>query len=141
MRDRTVALLIEDNPADSQLLIELVEVVMQSGRLTSPIVWEIATSLKKGLSRLSAGGIDIVLLDLMLPDSQGLGTFQKAFALNHGTPFVIISGQDDENMALEAVHQGAQDYLVKDDLTGILLIRTMLYAIERKGTEQALQES
>ena len=141
MRDRTVALLIEDNPADSQLVMELVEGVMHNGRLAYPFKWENVTSLKKVLSRLSAGGIDIVLLDLMLPDSRGLATFQEAFALNHGIPFVIISGQDDEDLAIESVREGAQDYLVKDDLSGTLLIRTMLYAIERKQAEQALQQS
>ncbi|MBA7704467.1 hypothetical protein ES703_113277 [subsurface metagenome] len=120
--------------------MELVEGVEKTGRLVPPLAWESVTTLKKGLARLAEGGVDLVLLDLGLPDSRGLDTFLKAFDQNPAVPYVIISGYDDEELAIQAVREGAQDYLVKAELNGSLLIRTMLYAIERKQAREKIQE-
>ena len=141
MMNETVVLLIEDNPAHSLLVMELVEGVEKTGRLVPPLAWESVTTLKKGLARLAEGGVDLVLLDLGLPDSRGLDTFLKAFDQNPAVPYVIISGYDDEELAIQALREGAQDYLVKDELDGPMLLRTMLYAIERTQAEGALKES
>ena len=140
MMNETVVLLIEDNPAHSLLVMELVEGVEKTGRPVPSLAWESVTTLKKGLARLAEGGVDLVLLDLGLPDSRGLDTFLKAFDQNPAVPYVIISGYDDEELAIQAVREGAQDYLVKSELNGSLLIRTMLYAIERKQAREKIRE-
>jgi two-component system cell cycle sensor histidine kinase/response regulator CckA len=84
--------------------------------------------------------VDIVLLDLGLPDSQGIETFSRAHREAPKEPIVVISGLDDEGVALEAVRQGAQDYLVKGRLEGRLLARVIRYAIERKRAEELFRE-
>lgn len=140
MMNETVVLLIEDNPADRLLVLELMEGVEKTGRRVPPLAWESVTTLKKGLARLAEGGVDLVLLDLGLPDSRGLDTFLKAFDQNPAVPYVIISGYDDEDLAIQAVREGAQDYLVKNELDGPMLLRTMLCAIERKQAREKIRE-
>lgn len=142
MNNNCIILLIEDNPADAQLVLELLRDAKKNSRAVPEFRLEMTDSLKVGLDRLSGGDgeIDLVLLDLMLPDSRGLDTFVRAHARNPRLPFVIISGHGDEEMAIQAVRQGAQDYLVKGELNGSLLIRTMLYAIERKQAREKIQE-
>jgi len=93
------------------------------------------------LERLLKGGIDVVLLDLGLPDSQGLETLGKVRAQAAAMPIIVLTGLDDEVTAVEAVRQGAQDYLVKGDVDSKLLWRTLRYSIERKGSEEALRKS
>src|SRR5207244_7742883 len=95
--------------------------------------------LDHALTRLSRTGVDVVLLDLGLPDSQGLETFMRARRGAPNEPIVVISGLDDERLALEAVRSGAQDYLVKGRLEGHLLARVIRYAIERQRTEVQLR--
>ncbi|MFA5111264.1 MAG: PAS domain-containing protein [Desulfobaccales bacterium] len=126
-------LLIEDNPGDARLIRE---VLAEAGNESFDIDW--APSLAKGLARLAQGGIDLVLLDLGLPDSQGFETFVKAQAQAPHVPFVVLTGLDDETLALAAVRQGAQDYLVKGEADGRLLLRTIRYATERKRAQEAL---
>ncbi len=100
---------------------------------------ENADTLAKGLSCLSSGAKDVVLLDLGLPDSQGLNTFEKIHrAINH-IPIVILTGFNDDPTGLEAVRQGAQDYLVKGKLDGALLLKTLSYSIERKKLDEAVK--
>lgn len=140
MSNTCIILLIEDNPADAQLVLELLRDAKKTSRTVPEFRLERTDSLKAGLDRLSGDEIDLVLLDLMLPDSRGLETFMRAHARNPRLPFVIISGHDDEEMAIQAVRQGAQDYLVKSELNGSLLIRTMLYAVERKQAEEKIRE-
>lgn len=82
---------------------------------------------------------DIVLLDLNLPDSEGLETFERLQSINSEVPIVVLSGHDDEQMALAAVNRGVQDYLVKWEGGGKLIVRSIRYAIERKRTERHLQ--
>jgi len=100
-----------------------------------------ADRLSTGLEHLSEGGIDIVLLDLSLPDSQGLDTFARVYAQAPQVPIVVLTGLDDETLAVKAVQEGAQDYLIKGQVEINLLVRAMRYAIERKRAEEALQRS
>ncbi len=88
-----------------------------------------------GLEHLVEGGTDIVLLDLTLPDSDGLKTFTRVHDHAPQVPIVVMSGVEDERLALEAVQQGAQDYLVKGRVDSNLLKRSILYAIGRKQVE------
>jgi signal transduction histidine kinase len=94
-----------------------------------------------GLNRLAQGGIDAILLDLGLPDSQGINTFEKTYAVAPKVPILILTANDDDALALEAVHKGAQDYLIKGKIDGALLFRALNYAVERKKTEGKMQES
>ena len=97
--------------------------------------------LSLGLYRLAKGSIDVVLLDLGLPDSQGLNTFEKTYALAPKVPILILTANDNDSLAVEAVRRGAQEYLIKGKIDGALLIRAINYAVERKKTEEKLQEA
>ena len=99
------------------------------------------TRLSEGLERLTEGGIDLVLLDLGLPDSRGLETFVKAYAQAPQVPLVVLTGLTDETMALAAVREGAQDFLVKGQTDGIMLFRAIRYATERKKIEEDLRRA
>ncbi len=127
-------LLVEDNPGDARLFREM---LTSTGEREFAIEW--VTRLADGLERLDQGGIDIVLLDLGLPDSQGLNTFAKACAHTPRVPIVVLTGLADETVGFTAVRQGAQDYLVKGELNGKLLLRAIRYATERKKAELALE--
>jgi signal transduction histidine kinase len=126
-------LLIEDNPGDARLIREWL-----SEARNAPFDLECADLLSTGLERLARRGISVILLDLGLPDSQGLGTLTQVQARAAGIPTVVLTGLDDEALAIKAVHQGAQDYLVKGQESGHSLVRAMRYAIERKRTKEAL---
>lgn len=129
-------LLIEDNPADARLLKEmLAEITDVSFNL------ERVERLSDGLERLKEGGVDIVLLDLTLPDSRGLDTFLALEKQAPSVPITVLSGLDDATLAIQAVREGAQDYLVKGRIDSSLLVRVIRYSIERKRIEEALRES
>jgi diguanylate cyclase (GGDEF)-like protein/PAS domain S-box-containing protein len=85
--------------------------------------------------------VDVILLDLFLPDSSGLESFTRINQLSPSVPVILMTNLDDENLALQAVREGAQDYLVKTELDSNLLSRTIKYAIERKRVEESLRES
>jgi two-component system sensor histidine kinase UhpB len=127
-------LLIEDNPGDARLIREMLAEA-ENGSFT--LEW--VTRLSDGLERLNQGEINLVLLDLGLPDSRGLDTFIKAHAQAPQVPFVLLTGLDDETLALSAVRQGAQDYLVKGATDPNALLRAIRYATERKQAERALE--
>jgi len=129
-------LLVEDNPGDARLILELLREVH-----ADTFDLERVDRLEPALTRLGQAGIDVVLLDLGLPDSSGLETFHRARAGGGGEPIIVISGLDDETIALEAVRGGAQDYLVKGRIEGQLLARVIHYAIERKRVEKQLRAS
>lgn len=130
-------LYLEDNPGD----VRLVKEVLSQNRLISFEI-EHFNRLKPALERLNKGGIDIILSDLHLPDSQGLNTFERLYKEVPDVPIVVITGTyEDEKMALEAMDQGAQDYLFKDDVSSNLLVRSICYAIERKKLEEAVKEA
>ncbi|HEY6168891.1 MAG TPA: SpoIIE family protein phosphatase, partial [Verrucomicrobiae bacterium] len=129
---RVRALLIEDSLGDVRL-IELMLAEAGDGLFQV----EHVDRLNKGLDRVSQGGIGVVLLDLSLPDSHGLETFAQLHARAPQIPIIVLSGLNDTTVAVEAVHQGAQDFLIKGQVDGQLLVRAMRYAIERKRmTEQ-----
>lgn len=94
-------------------------------------------TLSDALKQVAAGAFDIVLLDLGLPDSEGLDTFVRAHEDARGLPIVVLTGLDDETAAIQAVQAGAQDYLVKGQVEGPSLVRALLYAIERLRRDQA----
>ena len=137
MTDKQIkVLLIEDDPGDAHLIRWMMSKV--DGPTFS---MEHADRLSTGLERLAAGDIDVVLLDLGLPDSSGLDTFIKVHAQVPEVPIIILTGLEDATLAIKAVQGGAQDYLSKNKLDSELLVRAIHYAIERKKTEEALRES
>ncbi len=129
-------LLVEDNPGDARLIREVL-----AGADSPQASLAQVSRLSEALKHLREEGCDVVLLDLSLPDGHGLETVTRMHAAAPGAPIVVLTGLDDEALALTAVRQGAQDYLVKGKLDGNLLVRAMRYAIERKKAEEALKES
>jgi len=129
---RIAVLLVEDNPVYVRLIQRLL------GRSEHPALDVVAVgSLAAALERLAAGGIDVVLLDLMLPDSAALDTFYRIRAHASDTPIIVQSALDDVSMASKAVEGGAQDYLLKDRINSLSLIRSINFAIERKHARGA----
>ena len=128
-------LVIEDNPADVRLLQEMLTEVKEFYYSL-----ECADRLSAGLSSLTKGGIDVVLLDLSLPESQGLDTFEQVFAQAPYVPVIIMTITGDEETAVKAVQKGAQDYLFKGQVNGNCLARSIRYAIERKRAEEELRK-
>ncbi|MCC7367008.1 MAG: response regulator [Chloroflexi bacterium] len=129
-------LLVEDNIADVDLIRDALDDVALDPSL-SGAAFELETvdRLRAGMERLLAGDIDVVLLDLSLPDSHGLDTFVRLERTAPTTPIVVLSGLDDEQMAVRAVREGAQDYLVKGRADSLTLSRSIRYAVERKRAE------
>lgn len=133
--DRIV--LIEDNPGDARLIEEMLVEQRRSGEQTADVRRE--ESLAAGLNRLAADEPDVVLLDLQLPDSSGLETLETLLDHIEGVPVVVLTGMPETALGVEAVANGAQDYLVKDDVTPEVLTRAIRYSIERKRTERELE--
>jgi signal transduction histidine kinase len=120
-------LMIEDNPGDVGLIRE-----MLGGLKSQTFRFESTDRLSTGLGRVAKNGIDAVLLDLGLPDSRGLDTFLEAQAHALQIPIIVLTGTDDEALALRAVQMGAQDYLVKGQVDSDSLRRCVRYAVERQ---------
>ena len=132
----TNVLLVEDNEGDARLTQELI-------REVSPISFPVVhvSRLCDALSLLSEKTFDIVLLDLSLVDSCGLDTVKQVSSAFPTVPIVILSGLMDEILAIETVRHGAQDYMIKGQVSGHLLTRSIRYAIERKHMGQEIQEA
>lgn len=132
-----IVLLIEDNPDDA--------ILIQKYLAGSPKVRYDVTHvdrLTKGLECLKSISFDIVLLDLGLPDATlGLDAFEKAHVHAHDIPIIVLTGHDDDEAAIGAVQKGAQDYLVKGQVSGAVLGRSIRYAIERKKLLVQLEHS
>jgi signal transduction histidine kinase/DNA-binding response OmpR family regulator len=128
-------LLIEDNQADALLIQEMLRQAT-GGRFNIHHV----ARLSMGLAQLANASYDLVLLDLSLPDSHGFASFEQVQAQVPQTAIIVLTGLDDKHVALQAVSQGAQDYLVKDNVDGDRLKRSMRYAIERKRAAEALHQ-
>lgn len=127
-------LLIEDNPGDARLIKEYLS---DAANITFNL--QICDRLAQGIDIAESSDINVILLDLKLPDSEGLDTFQKIFGAAPHVPIIVLSGLNDETIAIRAVQMGAQDYLVKDKVESDLLVRTIRYAIERKKAEEEHQ--
>jgi diguanylate cyclase (GGDEF)-like protein len=133
---RIKVLLIEDDPEDADLLQAM---LFERETGWCEVTW--ANRLQQGLTRLAAYHFDLVLLDLSLPDGQGLETFARVHAQAPEVPIVVLSGLDDEKLAVQIVQEGAQDYLVKGQADSALLVRSMRYAIERKTAAEQLRRA
>jgi len=129
-------LLIEDSATDARLLRIFLG---ESSTHCFDIVH--VARLAEGMERIGKEHFDVILSDLLLPDSQGIETFERLHAHVEHVPIIVLSGSDDENLAVRAVREGAQDYLVKGRIDGHGLVRSITYAIERHRAEQRLQES
>ena len=129
-------LLIEDNPDHAQLIQELL-----AQEISKRFDLACAARLSTGLRLLAKRRIDVVLLDLSLPDGQRLDTFVRVRDHAPQLPIIVLTSLDDKMLAVKAVQQGAQDYLVKGRIDSNLLGRALLYAIARKQLEEALKQS
>lgn len=135
MQQRLInVLLVESDPDYAELLKERIGPPERSG-----MVLEWAGELSEALSRLSLGGVDAVLLDLNLPDSQGMVTFERANAFAPDVPVIILSDEFDESQAVSVVQGGAQDCLSKDEALPAVLSRSVRHAIERHRLMSALR--
>lgn len=127
-------LVVEDNPGDAQLIRYSLEEV---GR--GEVRIRFASTLAEAKDKLIAERFDAVLLDLSLPDSVGINTVNEVIAIRDDVPVIVLSGLSDEDVAIQAVQAGAQDYLVKGYGDGTLIRRAILYAIERHKSEQDMR--
>ena len=129
-------LLVEDNSDYAEMVINILKT-----NLNQPVkvLWE--QRLADGMARLDQTQIDVILLDMSLPDSTGIETLQKTVVKAPDLPIVIITGYADEKQDLKALHEGAQDYLIKGQNEVTLLPKAICYAIERKRVHTALMES
>ena len=132
--DAIKVLLIEDDPQYAQRLVKLFYEAFDPSFSV-----ELCSSLQPGLDRLAKPGIDVVVLDLVLPDSEGLDTFSKVHTQAPDVPIVVSTMIDNDAIAVEAVRKGAQDYLVKGQIDGKALSRVLRYAIERQRMQETLR--
>jgi signal transduction histidine kinase len=131
------ALLIEDNPGDARLIREMLR---DAGVGHSAVELAHVDRLAPGLEHLTSHVTEVVLLDLTLPDSQGFETFTRVHTQAPDVAIVVLSGLDDETLAVRAVQEGAQDYLVKGQVDGGAILRSIRYAIERQRLEAARRD-
>ena len=136
-RPELVRLLLVEDSADHAALIRTK--LQRAKRLRVEITH--VERLEAGSDALANGEFDVVLLDFSLPDSHGLDTYRKAHEVAPRTPIIVLTSLDDNELAVQAVREGAQDYLIKREADTRLLVRAILYAIERQATEDALRDS
>jgi PAS domain S-box-containing protein len=139
-------LLIEDNPGDTRLLQEILREVTTTRCQIVPVMTLAAAIAKLSsieadtdTSGLNSSHFDAILLDLSLPDSQGLASFLDLHDRYPHIPIVVLTGLDDQTLAISAMQQGAQDYLIKGQVDSNLLLRSIRYAIERERTDTELR--
>lgn len=133
-RDPRTVLLIEDNDGDARLIQEMLRDSPGAG-----FQLERAERLTTGLERLTRDGVAVVLLDLSLPESQGLDSFRRVHQNAPDIPVVVLTGINDEELGNQAVQSGAQDYLIKGQVNSAVLRRALRYAIERSRIEKELR--
>ncbi|WP_255194152.1 bacterio-opsin activator domain-containing protein [Natronobeatus ordinarius] len=136
-------LLVEDNPGDARLIEEmlrrtdeLTQRVESAGVAGSKPTLVQASRLEAGIDHLESNSVDVVLLDLNLPDSTGLETLSRSLEVVEWTPVLVLTGVRDQDVGIEAIERGAQDYLVKGEVTDDLLIRSIHHSIERTRQER-----
>ena len=125
-------LVVEDNPADLDLVMEYLEMGVHDFCVKS------ATSIEDASTQLKASKFDVVLLDLGLPDSQGVDSVSSLVKDCPSIPVIALTGRDDDETATQAIREGAQDYLVKGRISPDQIIRAIRYAIDRKNKENEL---
>jgi DNA-binding NtrC family response regulator len=131
-----IVLLIEDNDDDALLIRKSL-----AGAMRVPYELKQVDGLGRGMEYLAGGDVAVVLLDLGLPDGSGISTFSVLHKHSPDVPVIVLTGHDDEELAIEAVQKGAQDYLVKGKVDGGLLRRSIRYAIERQKLSTQLKQS
>ena len=132
IQDRNIRILLIEDSAPFAQSIQRILGSVEGGQFD--VAW--VDNLSAGLQRLNAGETDAILLDLSLPDSDGIDTFFRAQARVPGTPIIVLTSMDDESLAEDAIRGGAQDYLIKGKADGDLIGRAIRYAIERKRAEK-----
>jgi len=135
--DRIRVLLVEDNPGDARLVVEMLK-----DSHASDFDLEHVTTVRAAVERLTdeSSRLDAVLLDLSLPDEHGVETVRRVVAATQRAVVVVMTGAGDEEMGLQALQEGAQDYLVKGQVTTAMLRRTLRFSIERGGQRLQLQD-
>jgi signal transduction histidine kinase len=126
-------LLIEDNPGDALLLREMLNELSSFSTHLTHVEYMVAAE-----KHLAEHAVDIILIDLYLPDAQGVGAVRRVQVVAPRVPLVVLTGMDDESLALQALQEGAQDYLIKGQIEARGLLRALRYAVERKVMEEAL---
>ena len=132
-RSIKVLLLVEDNPADVRLLREMFH---EQNSLRTELTQ--VETMREAEKHLAGGAVDIILLDLGLPDAQGLESIRRARAVAPHVPLVVLTSLDDESLAAQAFHAGVQDYLIKGQIDARGLLRALRYAVERKSMQEEL---
>jgi diguanylate cyclase (GGDEF)-like protein/PAS domain S-box-containing protein len=127
-------LVVEDNEGDARLLHEMLK-----DNPAKPTRFTHVKSMREAEAHLAAGEVDIIVLDIGLPDAQGLGAVRRAHEAAPRVPLIVLTGLDDEALAARSLQEGAQDYLPKNDITMPSLFRALRYAIERKMIEEELR--
>jgi len=128
-----ILLLVEDNPGDARLLREMLnEQGSQHTELTH------VQYMREAEKHLAEHTVDLILLDLGLPDTHGLAAVRRAHTVAPRVPLVVLTGMDDEVLASQALQEGAQDYLIKGQIDARGLLRSLRYSVERKAMEEAL---
>jgi PAS domain S-box-containing protein len=132
---RLSVLVVEDSPVEATLTHRMLS--------TRGTMWTVETvgRLSAALQYLGTHKVDIILLDLHLPDSRGLPTLNRVREAAPEIPIVVLTGSEDEQVGIDALKQGAQDYLLKKQWGSALLSRTLRYAVERFRAERALRQS
>ncbi len=128
-------LLVEDNPGDARLLREM---LIEDGSLKADLTC--VSLMAEAEQHLAADDVDLVLLDLGLPDAQGLAVIRRARIVAPDTPLVVLTGMDDEALAAQSLQEGAQDYLIKGQIDSRGLLRALRYATERKRVARMKDE-
>lgn len=126
-------LLVEDDPEDVRLIRQVL-----SGMKGVPFVLHVVDKLSLALERLKEDRLDLLLLDLSLPDGRGMHGIEKICGLAPSIPILVLNVMDSEDLGLQAIREGAQDYLVKDRLDSRSLKQAILFAVERKTIEKKL---
>jgi signal transduction histidine kinase len=128
-------LIIEDNPGDARLLREMLR---EDGAYKTELI--LAGTVGEAEKCLAEHVVDIILLDLGLPDAEGLAAIRRTRAAAPGIPLVVLTGMDDEALAAQSLQEGAQDYLIKGQIETRSLLRALRYASERKRLERLKDE-
>ena len=130
-------LMVDDDP----VACRLVKLILTESRQPVEFVVKSAGTLAEGLDALAGHSFDLVLLDLALPDSDGLHTVDRTYKACPHIPIVVLTGLADEEAGVQAIKKGASDYLVKGRFFRDMLVRTIRYSLERKEVEQQLRQS